>query len=416
MLTLLSVAALAVAALSGAFLLGAGTSSVEGEGHGGGDQVRVQARAHEDGRVEVAVQHNGGEGWGETLLPDQRFLSPDAPLNVWLASSAVGIEGVSGMHGSGARFCMVDHGHPRDQFWQMTHSAAQRAAKDLGVQLDNYNGLGEGEAAAVIRECVADGAAAIAVTLADPDAVADAIAEANEAGVAVVTFNSGGHLAEELGGAIHVGPGDYQGGVAMGEELNARGISGLVVCLIHEAANTGLEARCDGLEDGYTGGAVERMLTLDWAGDTEAAITPLFNRMVDETQEAPAAWIGLNGQIGSLLVALSRIEPLPFIATFGFGGNAILHTITGEIEFFMWDAPLEQGYQTVMAMQYLVHLSKSFPRVTIGDVAQRIGTIVIDIPMPIFGRSQATYLGQNLVIDNDLVKIDLPEGFRPPGS
>ena len=51
-------------------------------------RLRIAARRHTDGRTEVALQQHHGEGeWSDRMLPSQRFVAADARSRRWLASS-----------------------------------------------------------------------------------------------------------------------------------------------------------------------------------------------------------------------------------------------------------------------------------------------------------------------------------------
>lgn len=52
-------------------------------------EVRIAARALEDGRTEVALQLREQTGWSEYLAPDARFLRPDADIERWYHSDPV---------------------------------------------------------------------------------------------------------------------------------------------------------------------------------------------------------------------------------------------------------------------------------------------------------------------------------------
>ncbi len=58
--------------------------------------------------------------------------------------------------------------------------------------------------AVAVRRCVADGAAGIATTLAEPDVLKPAVREAIDAGIPVLSFNSGAEVASELGTVMHI--------------------------------------------------------------------------------------------------------------------------------------------------------------------------------------------------------------------
>ena len=75
----------------------------------GESEVRVAAIRHDDGRVEVAVQQYGTDGWGERQLPEYRILPADSS-GEWLASSAVAVEAET----NDALNCIVHHGSAGD--------------------------------------------------------------------------------------------------------------------------------------------------------------------------------------------------------------------------------------------------------------------------------------------------------------
>ena len=73
----------------GALALGVVQSDNDGDGE---LEVRVAAKRLDDGRVEVGVQQREGDGWGERLLPEARFLAAEAEAGVWRSSSPVAVD------------------------------------------------------------------------------------------------------------------------------------------------------------------------------------------------------------------------------------------------------------------------------------------------------------------------------------
>ena len=210
------------------------------------DGVRIAAKKHEDGRIELVVQHQrrGGE-WSERVRPEARFLPADAENDVWFHSSTVR---ATADQSPPAGACLIHHSLvEQDMFWSQVHHMAHVFDYDFHALSVSRSGSVDGAAqAAAIRECVAQGNRFIAATLADPEAVSPALAEARAAGAMVITFNSGGDFSAEAGALLHVGLNDTQAGEAIGTELAAGGVEGTVACLIHEATNVGLAERCDG--------------------------------------------------------------------------------------------------------------------------------------------------------------------------
>ncbi len=81
-----------IAAALGIAIGAAALAAISGSGHSDDADVRILARATDDGRTEVALQqHHDGE-WAETIRPTQRFLAADATPGEWRASSTIPIE------------------------------------------------------------------------------------------------------------------------------------------------------------------------------------------------------------------------------------------------------------------------------------------------------------------------------------
>jgi len=120
--------------------------------------------------------------------------------------------------------------------------------------------------AQLIETYVADNVDGIIVSLANPDAMKDAVKKAVDAGIPVITINSGVDVYKEFGAITHVGQTEFVAGQGAGEQFNAAGLS-KALCVIHEEGNIGLEERCDGLEDTFQGEA-----TFDLSPDVLEAI------------------------------------------------------------------------------------------------------------------------------------------------
>ena len=71
-----------------AAVLAAGAASALAQD--GASEVRIGARRLADGRVEFALQHRAGGGWGERVLPSARYFPANAAAGRWLHSSPVG--------------------------------------------------------------------------------------------------------------------------------------------------------------------------------------------------------------------------------------------------------------------------------------------------------------------------------------
>lgn len=146
----------------------------------------------------------------------------------------------------------------------------------------------------LVRECIAEGAVGIAVTLADPGGVAEAIAKARAAGVVINSFNSGVINYVRLGSSRHVALDEIRSGEQAAALFRELGITGRLLCTIHECRNVGLEERCDGLTQGHDG-AVERFsVAATGVEDVTGTIAALRGRLMNADSEPISSVLILN--------------------------------------------------------------------------------------------------------------------------
>ena len=231
----------------------------------------------------------------------------------------------------GDAYCLIGHG--TNSFWQLTLEAAMASANHLGVDLQ-YAFLESAEdRAAKIRECVANGASAIAATLAETEYVSDALLEARAQGVPVVTYNSGSGAAKASGSLLHLGLDVRQAGEIVGERLTATGIDGPALCLVHEVQNVGLTERCEGLDDAY--GDVEVISIADGYG-------VLSERLA--VGDVGAVLLLNAADVLAVLEIIGQAGVSPSLAVIGFDTQLMLPMLSGAVSFAVWDHGITQGY------------------------------------------------------------------------
>ncbi|MFC4534742.1 sugar ABC transporter substrate-binding protein [Sphaerisporangium dianthi] len=166
------------------------------------------------------------------------------------ASAAGGQEG-------GGTFAVITHGAAGDAFWDVVKNGAEAAGKQYGATV-TYQGDGDPpKQAQLIDQAVSQKVDGVVVSMANPDALKEAIGKAVAARIPVVTINSGADKAKEFGAITHVGQSEEVAGRGAGEKLKAEGVTKLL-CVIHEAGNVGLDQRCNGAT-ATLGGTVERL-------------------------------------------------------------------------------------------------------------------------------------------------------------
>ncbi|MCY3569036.1 MAG: substrate-binding domain-containing protein [Chloroflexi bacterium] len=350
---------LAVGMLLGAITLGIvhAATSVTSE-------VRIGARILDDGRVEVGLQQQQDGEWVGLEPPASRFLPPTAERGEWHYSNEIAVTGVAEDEAAVVIvrrppvMCVLGHAHPADdRFWQWTLAASRVAGIQYGIGLRLYAASDSENHAADLRDCIASEPIAIATSLPYAEELAEPLAEAREAGILVVTFNSGADDADSVNSLLHIGLDDYNGGVQAGAELNEAGVAGTVLCVIHETDNVGLRQRCEGLEAGYAGEVEEMFVDLLGPTELDEVQGHLANRIA-------AGDIGgivtLNHDTGTAaLAAVAEAEADIALASFGFSDTLAAAVRDGDMLFLVWDHPVIQGYLAVSAMAMALTLELS---------------------------------------------------------
>jgi simple sugar transport system substrate-binding protein len=108
-----------------------------------------------------------------------------------------------------------------------------------------------------VQNAVDSNVAAIAVTLARPEAIKPALQSAISAGIPVVALNAGIDDWQAAGAKAYFGQDEQISGEAAGKKLADDGAK-KVVCVIQDQGNVALESRCAGVKSGF-GGAVENL-------------------------------------------------------------------------------------------------------------------------------------------------------------
>ena len=192
--------------------------------------------------------------------------------------AAVSCSGQDESGGSGAqgnvarkdiRIAVVTHGQASDPFWSVVKNGVDQAATDMGVEVD-YSApetFDMVKMSQLIDAAVASEPDGLAVSVPDADALQESIQQANEAGIPMVTLNSGVDDYEELGALTHVGQTEFIAGEGAGERLANEGVDN-ALCINQEVGNVALDDRCAGFEEGL-GGKVE-VVAVSLTNPTEA--------------------------------------------------------------------------------------------------------------------------------------------------
>jgi simple sugar transport system substrate-binding protein len=189
-----------------------------------------------------------------------------------VCGSVVSVIGAGAQTTEPIRIVVVTHGQAADPFWSVVKRGVDQAGQDLGVTVEyqaptTYDMVAMSQ---LIDAAVASAPDGLVVSIPDAEALSPSIQRAVEAGIPVISINSGSDVAESLGLLTHVGQTEYEAGFGGGQRLAEAGVT-KALCINQEAGNAGLEQRCQGFTDAMAeaGGTVEQ-LVVEIANPTEA--------------------------------------------------------------------------------------------------------------------------------------------------
>jgi simple sugar transport system substrate-binding protein len=280
-------------------------------------------------------------------------LAMAAPL--LLASCTTGGDdsdgGGSGNGGGGGgdgdlSFAVVTHGSAGDAFWDVVQNGAEAAGDDLGISVDYQSDGDPQRQAQLIDAAVNQGVDGIVVSMANPDALQDSVEAAVEAGIPVVTINSGGDRSAEFGAIGHVGQDEAIAGQGAGRELAEAGAAN-VLCVVHEAGNIGLEQRCSGASDGL--GSQVTALQVD-INDLQGAQSTIASSL--QSDPTIDAVLTLNSAVAAVAVAAAGDAGSEAqVATFDLNADVISGIQDGDITFAVDQQQYEQGYLPIVMLK-----------------------------------------------------------------
>jgi simple sugar transport system substrate-binding protein len=244
---------------------------------------------------------------------------------------------------------MAVHANPaEDAFWAVVEKGAQDAAATYGVELRSGGNSDPVAQAQLVEDFIGANVDGIFVSLANPDALRDAITRATDAGIPVITINSGVDVYKELGALTHIGQTEFVAGQGAGEQFSAAGAN-KVLCVIHEEGNIGLEQRCDGLAD-TSGGEVERFnVATTGVRDVAGTVSSIQNKLISDADID--AILTLNPVIATAARdAIAAAGGSQMLATFDLSPDVLAAIEAGEMLFAVDQQQYLQGYLPVVLL------------------------------------------------------------------
>ncbi len=246
---------------------------------------------------------------------------------------------------SSLHFAVITHGTAGDAFWNVVKNGAQAAGERLGVTVDYRSDGDPGAQAKLIDNEVAQHVNGLVVSMANPDALQTSIRNAVQAGIPVITINSGEDRSAEFGALTHVGQNEGIAGEQAGTRFKQAGRTKLL-CVIHEAGNIGLNQRCDGAKRTF-GNVTTVQVDISNPTDAQARI-----RGALEADPQIDAVLALNSQIAAGAVAAAKAaNSKAQVATFDLNTDVVNAIKAGDLIFAVDQQPYLQGYLPIVFLQ-----------------------------------------------------------------
>jgi simple sugar transport system substrate-binding protein len=239
---------------------------------------------------------------------------------------------------------MVTHESPGDTFWTKVQSGAKQAAADTGVTLKYSNDPDAARQSTLVQNGIDSKVNGIAVTLANPDAMAGSVKAAGTAGIPVVALNAGLDQYQKVGAQMYFGSDESVAGQAAGKRIAEAGAKH-VLCVIQEAGNIALETRCAGVKQG-----VSNTENIQVTGTDDASVVSTLQAKL--AQDKSIDYIVTLGAPIALdaLKALDQAGSSAKLATFDLNVDAAQNIKDGKIEFSVDQQPYLQGYLAVTSL------------------------------------------------------------------
>jgi simple sugar transport system substrate-binding protein len=280
----------------------------------------------------------------------------------WLCCVAIACSerGSEQKHGSDTRddirIVAVTHGQSADPFWSVVSNGIKDAANDLGVRVEYQapTSFDMVRMSQLIDAAVASQPAGMLVSVPDADALRGAISNARNAGIPVISINSGADVWQQLRLLAHVGQTEYEAGRA-GGELLAKAGARKVLCVNHEVGNLALDERCRGLRDAVqAAGGTTSVLAVNLA-DPDDAQQRIANALRRDAGLNGMLTLGPAGATPTLaaLRSTDKLGKLQF-GTFDLSADVLRALQNDEMLFAIDQQPYLQGYLAVtLLVKYL---------------------------------------------------------------
>jgi simple sugar transport system substrate-binding protein len=240
------------------------------------------------------------------------------------------------------KIAMITHEAPGDTFWDLIRKGAEAAAQKDNIDLLYSNDPDATKQASLVQTAIDSKVDGIATTLPNPDAIGPTVKKAVAAGIPVVEFNAGVADWQSTGALMYFGQDESVAGTAAGKRLSDEGYK-KVLCVVQEQGQVQLEARCSGVESGFSGAYEKLYVNGRSTPDVESTIEAKLaqDKDIDAviTLGAPIALAAVQ----SVKASGSSAK----IVTFDTNADLVAAIQDGSVQWAIDQQPFLQGYEAV---------------------------------------------------------------------
>jgi simple sugar transport system substrate-binding protein len=247
---------------------------------------------------------------------------------------------------------VVTHGQASDSFWSVVKNGIEQAGEDSNVKV-NYSApdtFDMVKMSQLIDAAVAKKPDGLIVSVPDYDALKDSLANATDAGIPIITMNSGSESFTDIGAITHVGQDETAAGEGAGQQLADAGATN-VICVNQEVGNSSLDDRCNGAKESIesAGGTLE-VVQVDLK-DAAGAQSTVKSKLQQDTSIDGVLTLGPTGAAPALaaLEELGKTGEIK-LATFDLSPEVLDAITAGDMEFAVDQQQYLQGYLSVTFM------------------------------------------------------------------
>jgi simple sugar transport system substrate-binding protein len=300
----------------------------------------------------VETPEEGGLSRRDVLLTGGLFAAGATLLGGPAAAYAASRDATA----TAVKVAVVTHGDT-GSFWSVFKKGVDQAAKDLksrGVSVTQvYANNDVTKQVTGINAAVAAKVNVIATSVPDANALRGALTKASARGIEIITVNSGLGAFDTLKTyMVHVGQTEDIAGQGAGKQFKAAGAKKVLV-VIHEASNSGLQQRADGVKKVLGGGGVKVLTIPNAKSDipgTKAKVQSAFK--ADKNLDG---FLGLDPDV--TIPCLDVVPKGTKAGTFDVGG-AIKEIQAGRMLFAIDQQQYLQGYlPIVFSVLYVTNLN-----------------------------------------------------------